>query len=60
MKKRHIRDRARVEEPAEAVQGATGESVERSFAWAVRFRRLAKDYERLPATVAGLRFVAFT
>jgi hypothetical protein len=23
------------------------------------FRRLAKDYERLPETVAGLRFVAF-
>ena len=33
--------------------------VERSFAWAARFRRLAKDYERLPATVAGLHFVAF-
>ena len=24
-----------------------------------RFRRLAKDYERLPATLAGLHFVAF-
>jgi transposase len=34
--------------------------VERSFAWAARFRRLAKDYERLPETVAGLHFVAFT
>jgi transposase len=33
--------------------------VERSFAWATRFRRLAKYYERLPATVAGLHFVAF-
>ena len=33
--------------------------VERSFAWAVRFRRLAKDYKRLPETVAGLHFVAF-
>ena len=33
--------------------------VERSFAWASRFRRLAKDYERLPETVAGLHFVAF-
>jgi transposase len=33
--------------------------VERSFAWATRFRRLAKDYERLPDTVAGLHFVAF-
>ena len=33
--------------------------VERSFAWATRFRRLARDYERLPETVAGLHFVAF-
>jgi transposase len=33
--------------------------VERSFAWAARFRRLARDYERLPETVAGLHFVAF-
>ena len=33
--------------------------VERSFAWATHFRRLAKDYERLPTTVAGLHFVAF-
>jgi transposase len=98
-------DRARVSELAEAVQEATGESVElayvdrgyaggapaaeaashgialevvkhpgakkgfvllprrwvveRSFAWATRFRRLVKDYERLPETVAGLHFVAF-
>ena len=34
--------------------------VERSFAWAARFRRLAKDYERLPETVVGRHFVAFT
>lgn len=33
--------------------------VERSFAWLARFRRLARDYERLPETVAGLNFVAF-
>jgi transposase len=33
--------------------------VERSFAWAARFRRLAKDYERLPTTLAGLHWVAF-
>lgn len=98
-------DRAQVAELAEAVQEATGESVElayvdqgytgaetaeaaqnegiqlevvkhteakrgfillprrwvveRSFAWATRFRRLAKDYERLPETVAGLHFAAF-
>ena len=98
-------DRGRVEQLAEAVQEATGESVElayvdqgytggkaaeeaeahgmrlevvrheeakrgfvllprrwvveRNFAWASRFRRLAKDYERLPATLAGLHFVVF-
>ena len=33
--------------------------VERSFAWAARFRRLARDYERLPETLAGLHFIAF-
>ncbi len=33
--------------------------VERDFAWASRFRRLVKDYERLAETVAGLHFVAF-
>jgi transposase len=98
-------DRAHVEQLAEAVQQATGESVElayvdqgytgekpaqaaqqrgiqlevvklpevkkgfvllpkrwvveRSFGWATRFRRLVRDYERLPQTVAGLHFLAF-
>ncbi|KVO99925.1 hypothetical protein BGV60_03525 [Burkholderia ubonensis] len=33
--------------------------VERSFAWAARFRRLARDYERLPHTLAGFHFLAF-
>jgi transposase len=33
--------------------------VERSFAWMARFRRLARDYERLSETLAGLHFVAF-
>ena len=33
--------------------------VERSNAWAARFRRLARDYERLAETLAGLHFVAF-
>ena len=33
--------------------------VERSFAWLARFRRLARDYERLPTTLAGLHFIAF-
>ena len=34
--------------------------VERSFGWVNRFRRLARDYERLPQTLAGLHFVVFT
>lgn len=33
--------------------------VERSQAWVGRFRRLARDYERLPETLAGLHFLAF-
>ena len=33
--------------------------VERSFGWMSRFRRLARDYERLATTLAGLHFVAF-
>lgn len=33
--------------------------VERDFAWMARFRRLARDYERLPQTLAGLHFLAF-
>jgi transposase len=32
---------------------------ERSFGWAARFRRLARDYERLLETLAGLHFLAF-
>lgn len=32
--------------------------VERSFAWLARFRRLARDYERLPDTLAGLHVFA--
>jgi transposase len=33
--------------------------VERSFAWAARFRRLARDYERLPTTLAGYHWLTF-
>jgi len=33
--------------------------VERSFAWATRFRRLVKDYERYAQRLAGLNLVAF-
>jgi transposase len=33
--------------------------VERRNAWAARFRRLARGYERLAETLAGLHFVAF-
>ena len=79
-------ERVQVGELAEAVQEATGWSVELavvrlpdakkgfvlrpggarrrgvvapSSAWAARLRRLAKDDDRLPETVAGLHFVAF-
>jgi transposase len=34
--------------------------VERSFGWMARFRRLARDYERLPETLAGLHMLAFS
>ena len=33
--------------------------VERSFAWFARFRRLAKDYERLASTLKGMHLAAF-
>ena len=33
--------------------------VKRSFAWAARCRRLARDYARLPKTLVGLHLVAF-
>jgi transposase len=33
--------------------------VERSFAWAARFRRLARDYERLAKTLTGFHWLAF-
>ncbi len=33
--------------------------IERSNAWMARFRRLARDYERLPTTWKGLHFFAF-
>lgn len=33
--------------------------VERSFAWAARFRRLARDYERLATTLAAYHWLAF-
>jgi transposase len=101
----NAQDRAQVAELAEAVQAATGQSVEvafvdqgytgasaetaatthgirldvvkhpetkrgfvllprrwvveRSFAWMARFRRLARDYERLATTLEGVHYVAF-
>ena len=33
--------------------------VERSFGWVARFRRLARDYERLTMTLAGFHWLAF-
>lgn len=34
--------------------------VERDFAWAARFRRLARDYARLHTTLEGFHYVAFS
>ncbi|WP_333710849.1 transposase, partial [Malikia spinosa] len=33
--------------------------VERSFAWLARFRRLSRDFERMPEVLASLHFVVF-
>jgi transposase len=33
--------------------------VKRSFAWTARFRRLARDYERLPEPRRGFHFLVF-
>ena len=33
--------------------------VERFFAWTSRFCRLARDFERLPETLAGLHYLVF-
>jgi transposase len=32
---------------------------ERSFGWTSRLRQLARDYDRLPEILAGLRYLAF-
>jgi transposase len=32
--------------------------VERTFGWAARFRRLARDYERLATTIGGFHWLA--
>jgi transposase len=34
--------------------------VERSYGWMARFRRLARDYERLSEILEGLHYVAFS
>lgn len=33
--------------------------VERSFGWLARFRRISRDYERLPEVLGGLHFLVF-
>jgi len=52
-----------VVKPPEAKQGfvllSRRRVVERSFGWMARFRRLARDDERLAATLGGLYHVAF-
>ncbi len=39
--------------------GAPWRMLPNDLAWAARFRRLARDYERMPHTLAGFRFLAF-
>lgn len=49
--------------PAEARRGFVllpkRRAIERSFAWATRFHRLVRDYERSPETVKSFHVVAF-
>jgi transposase len=45
--------------PYRWIHTRVNEIVERSFSWKSRFRRLVRDYERLPQTVSGLHFLAF-
>ena len=33
--------------------------VERSFGWFARFRRLSRDFERMPHVLAALHFLVF-
>lgn len=50
----------RVHEPLqESKPRGHGRRAERGFGWAARFRRLARDDERLPETLAGRDFPAF-
>jgi hypothetical protein len=44
---------------AEAKRGFLLVPVERSFAWAARFCRLARDYERLATILGTFHFLAF-
>ena len=53
----HTHDHARSLGPCEDFEF---DLVERSFGWVNRFRRLARDYERLPETLAGLHYVVFS
>ncbi len=62
--------RGQLRHPAARCQLARGERgsvllprrwvVERSNGWMARFRRLARDYERLSAILKGLHYVAFS
>ncbi len=45
--------------PRQAELVICDQTIERSFAWKMRFRRLVRDYERLTSTLAGLHYVAF-
>ncbi len=40
-------------------EGALNGSIERSFGWLARFRRLARDDERLAQSLAGFHLIVF-
>jgi hypothetical protein len=42
-----------------AFGGSVTGSLNRTFVWIIRFRRLARDYERWPETLAGLHVLVF-
>jgi len=56
---RTIARKERHHDTAKSSKRCYGWVLERSFAWVSRFRRLARDYERLPTTLVGLRFATF-
>ena len=57
----HLFDEERIGGESEALGPVRlhREELKDAMAWAARFRRLARDYERLDTTLKGLHYVAF-